>query len=409
MNNLRFLNHPILFSFDPNILDSPLYSEYMSIYRHFPNPPGVEYFLSRNMHIDLKSPWQLETSEYVMPPMPTDQLSFDQIADEFGYRICKEMDSDKQVYMMWSGGIDSTAVAVSLLRNIKNNQYKNLHIVSSALSRHENPMFYYNFLSKFDQIELSDFNPGLLDINNILILDGEGGDQIFGSSAANKIFSLHPDKILQPWRKNIDFLKYNLQQSAMDLKKYWPDQIWHQNNQNTDHSFFDFFLDFMTKTIEKKSAPVETLYDFYWWINFNFKFDSVMWRHTLRLSENVSDRDFEFFSKNVLCRMFAQDKMQQWSMSVGADKKIHKAKKTIKWAARNYIYDFDHNEYYFREKRKEYSTETIANTSAKYLAVDKNYQRYTVADRSTRLSLRKTFYPDFSDTIRIPNSVLWAT
>jgi hypothetical protein len=393
----------ILFSFDPNIANSGLYPEYMSIYKNFPNPPGVEYFHSRNTQIDLKSPWQLETTDYVIPPMPTDQLSFDQIADEFGYRICKEMDSDKQVYMMWSGGIDSTSVAVSLLRNIKNNQYKNLHVVSSALSRQENPMFYHNFLSKFDQIELFEFNPGLLDINNTLILDGEGGDQIFGSGGANKIFSLHPDKILQPWRKNIDFVKCNLQVEG-EMKKFWPDQIW---TQNIDHSFFDFFLDFMTKTIEKKSAQVETLYDFFWWINFNFKFDSVMWRHTLRLSENISDQEFEFFSKKVLCRMFAQDKMQQWSMSAGADKKIHKAKKTIKWAARNYIYNFDHNEYYFREKRKEYSSENIPTTSAKYLAVDKNYQRYTIADRSTRLSLRKTFYPDSSDKIQIPPSRLW--
>jgi hypothetical protein len=66
-------------------------------------------------------------------------------------------------------------------------------------------MFYHKFLSQFNQIELSNFDPDRIDLSNSLILDGEGGDQAYGSSAANKVFSLHPEKILLPWRKNLDF------------------------------------------------------------------------------------------------------------------------------------------------------------------------------------------------------------
>jgi asparagine synthetase B (glutamine-hydrolysing) len=388
MNNLRFLNHPILLSLDPNVLKTTLYPEYMSIYRFFPNPPGVEFFNSRNMHIDLKSPWLLEPTEYTMPAMPTSPVTFEEAADTFGAEVSAEIDNGKDVYMMWSGGIDSTSIAVSVLRNIKTNQHKKLHIVSSALSREENPMFHHNFLAKFDQIELKSFDPGLLDLSSSLILDGEGGDQIFGSSAANKLFSIYPEMILKPWRTNIDFLH----------------QYWHKDSVP---GFYEFFMNLMETTINQGSAPVDTLYDFYWWLNFNFKFDSVMYRHTLRLSENVPDDQFEHFSKNVLKRMFAHEKIQQWSMSCGAVDKIHTARKTIKWGARQYIYEFDHNEYYFREKRKEFSTETIANTTAKYIAVDKNYKRYTIADRATRQSLRETFYPEMQGRISMPKNDLW--
>jgi asparagine synthetase B (glutamine-hydrolysing) len=388
MNNLRFLNHPILLSLDPNIVRSTLYPEYMSIYQFFPNPPGVEFFNSRNIYIDLKAPWDLEPSEYHMPALPADTVTFADAADSFGSEISAEMSAGKQVYMMWSGGIDSTSIAVSILQNIKTEQHQNLHIVLSELSKTENPMFYHNHLRQFNQIALHEFEPGTLDLTNSIILDGEGGDQIFGSSAANKLFSLHPDKIMLPWRDNIDF-----------LHQYWY--------KDTVPGFWDFFMEIMQTTINAGTAPVDTLYDFYWWLNFNFKFDSVMFRHTLRLSENVADDQFEYFAKNVLRRMFAYDKIQQWSMTCGADDKIHTAKKTIKWAARKYIYEFDQNEYYFREKRKEFSTATIADTSAKYIAVDKNYKRYTIADRQVRQELRKKFYPEQDGRIAIPQTKLW--
>lgn len=388
MNNLRFLNHPMLFSLDPATINSKLYPEYMSIYQFFPRPPGVEYFNARNMVIDFKGPWKLEPTAYPMPAMPLMPVSFEYAADSFGSEVTAEIDSGKDLYMMWSGGIDSTSIAVSILKNIRYDQRERLHIVSSNMSRTESPMFYNSFLKDFNQIELADFDPAKLDLTRSIILDGEGGDQVFGSSAANKLFSIHPDKILLPWRDNIDFLR----------------QYWHKD---WVPGFWEFFLELMTTTINKGSAPVDTLYDFYWWLNFNFKFDSVMFRHTLRLSENVPDKDFEYFATSAFRRMFAYDKIQQWSMSCGAEDKIHTARKTIKWGARKYIYEFDRNEYYFREKRKEFSTETIADSVSKYLAVDHKYQRYSILDRSTRLDLRQTFYPNVTGKIQMDQTPLW--
>lgn len=362
----------LLFEFDHKIKNSPLYADYLGIYRFFPNPPGIEYFNPRNMMVDLNGPWKLESTATPLPALPSTPVTFDEAADDFGSKICQELEQGRQVYLMWSGGIDSTAVAVSVLKHIKPAYYSNFHVVLSDFSKHENPMFYYKFLSQFDQIKLSDFDPAQINLSNSLVLDGEGGDQAYGSSAANKIFSLHPEKILLPWRKNLDFIR----------------SFWYKESMP---EFWDWLLELMNTTIDHGSAPVETCFDFFWWLNFNCKLDSTLFRHTLRLSNNVLDRDFEYFAKTVMRRFYASDKIQQWSMTAGAENKIGQAKKTVKWAGRKYIYDFDHNEYYFREKRKEFSSEVIANLSSRYFAIDNQYQRYSFRDRTTRQQIGDIF------------------
>lgn len=372
MNNLIFLNHILLFDFDLRLKNSLLFEEYLSIYRFFPNPPGIEYFVPRNMTITLPGPWQLEPSCYALPSLPNSKVTFEEAADEFGLEICKEMDQGRDVYLMWSGGIDSTAVAVSVLKYLRPVHLQKFHVVLSDFSKHENPMFYHKFLKSCNQISVVDFNPAKIDIYNSLILDGEGGDQIYGSSAANEVFSRHPDKILLPWRQNLDF-----------LRDYWY--------KDSVPDFWDWLLNLMNTTIDQGSAPVETLFDFFWWLNFNHKLDAILFRHTLRLSQDVDDKDFEYFAKKVMRRFYVTDKMQQWSMTAGAPEKINQARKTVKWSGRKYIYDFDRNEYYFREKRKEFSSEVISKLNARYFAIDKNYHRYSLWDREIRQQIGKTF------------------
>jgi hypothetical protein len=77
-------------------------------------------------------------------------------------------------------------------------------------------------------------------------------------------------------------------------------------------------------------------------------------------------------------------------MSAGSSEKIEGGKLT-KLPARRYIYDFDHNEYYFREKRKELSTPMF---NRKYFAMDKDYNRYSLDDRVVRQQVRQMMYPN---------------
>jgi hypothetical protein len=372
MNNLIFLNHTLLFNLDYTLRDSTLFPEYLSIYQSLPKPPGIEYFISRNIDIDLHGPWQLEPTSYPVPSMPARPVTFESAADNFGLTVCQDLECGKQVYLMWSGGIDSTVVAVSILKYIKPSHRCNLHVVLSDFSKHENPIFYHKFLKQFNQIDIGNFDPANINLANSIILDGEGGDQIFGSSSANRFFSQYPEKIMLPWRQNLD-----------SIRSYWH---------NPDvPGFWEHFLGLVQFTIDQNTVPVETCFDFFWWANFNFKLDATLIRHTLRLSDNVDDSNFKYFAQTVMRRFYTHEGIQQWSMSAGATDKINTAKKTVKWAGRKYIYEFDHNEYYFREKRKEFSKEAASTLGSRYFAIDKNYQRYSFWNRETRQHIGSVF------------------
>ena len=369
MNNLIFLDHVLLIMTDANTCMGTKYQDYFNLYRRWEIPPGIEFLVSRSAPMALSNPWNITTSSFPLPEAK--QVSFVDAADSFGQSIANEMDNGKQVFMLWSGGIDSTCGVVSVLKNCKPEHAKQIHIVMSDLSRQENPMFYEKYLKQYDRIEYATLNFSNYDLKNSLILDGEGGDQMFGSSMSNRLFSIAPDKINLPWRSHLDLI------SKM-LRKPW----------DTDNTW-DIFMNFITGSIPD-SVRVETLAELFWWINFNCKLDAVLLRTPLYYGHNLNDTDFAHLMTNCTRRLFAHTEVQQWSMSAASSEKIEGGKLT-KLPARRYIYDFDHNEYYFREKRKELSTPMF---NRKYFAMDKDYNRYSLDDRAVRQQVRQLVYPD---------------
>ena len=369
MNDLIFVDHIILAVTDFNVFHNEEYRDYFGLYRRWNIPPGIEFLIPRNAPLEIKNPWNITTSSFPLPG-PRD-ISFVDAADSFGQSIADEMDAGKHIYMFWSGGIDSTCGVVSVLKNCKPEHHEQIHVVMSDSSRQENPVFYEKYLKHYDRIEFTTLDFANIDIKNILVLDGEGGDQMFGSSLANKAFSMYPDIINAPWQSQIDFI-------TRLLRKDW----------DTDHTW-DVFINLMTGTIPDY-VRVETLQEFFWWMNFNFKVDAVLQRTPLYYGTTLSNADFGYFVKNCVRRLFAHKEIQQWSMSASSNEKTEGGKQT-KMPARRYIYEFDHNEYYFREKRKELSTPMF---NRKYFAIDKEYNRYSLDDRAVRQHVRQSLYPN---------------
>jgi hypothetical protein len=75
-----------------------------------------------------------------------------------------------------------------------------------------------------------------------------------------------------------------------------------------------------------------------------------MFRSAPILGENLeSDQDFAYFVKNCYFNLFADTKIQQWSLGADVTEKLDFEKKLIKYAFKKYIYEFDQNEFYFRK------------------------------------------------------------
>ena len=92
----------------------------------------------------------------------------------------------------------------------------------------------------------------------------------------------------------------------------------------------------------------------------------------------------------VVWNVFAELPVQQWSISAGSEEKIGPTKKSFKYAGKRYIYQFDRNEHYFKEKRKEWS---LPAALSPIIALDNNFQTYSYSHRSIRQTVHKIFYP----------------
>lgn len=369
MNNLVFVNHINLFHLDKWLMETNKYKEYITLYKGWV-APGVEYICPRDKPFDFVTPFDCLSTQYPLPSYPDKDLNFDHVFDQIGSQIIQILDSGKTVYLLWSGGIDSTIVATSILKNIGSKKFNNLYLVLNQESIDENPFFYYKFLQAFNKINYDDFCNLDLDTGDSLVLTGEGGDQIFGHSIGNRILSQDPAMAASPWQNNVETLKkffYNV----------------------TVPEFWDLFLDIMTNSISRANAKIETVYDFTWWLNYNFKFDSVMFRTPLIIFPNLNSTKVADYYKKVVWNVFAEPAVQQWSISAGSEQKIGSTRKSFKYAGKRYIYDFDRNQYYFKEKRKEWS---LPASPGAVIALDANYKTYSFADRSIRQAVHQIFY-----------------
>ena len=70
------------------------------------------------------------------------------------------------------------------------------------------------------------------------------------------------------------------------------------------------------------------------------------------MGSNLSDQDFKYLIKTAFKRLFASTKMQQWTMTAHYSEKFGTRSKMHKAAGKQYIYDFDKNDWYFHFKLK---------------------------------------------------------
>lgn len=240
---------------------------------------------------------------------------------------------DKQIVVMWSGGIDSTAVLASLIRNLSPNDLKRVIVCTTTAGICENPFFYSSQIA--NRFEIMHWYDLLIDnefLCNHILLHGDPGDCIFGPSVA-KFKSLWADRqYLLSWRDNRDVL-YRLYHDDRrpDFDQWWVDKVC--NNLEAVQS-------------QGKMGRIVSIGDWHWWNYYNLKWQSSMTRcieKNKRRAKDVIDPVLldEFFDLTF----FASSKFQAWSYQnihdlIGPDISLHKSQ------IKNYIYSVDgHTDY----------------------------------------------------------------
>jgi hypothetical protein len=270
--------------------------------------------------------------------MPAVDYSFNKTFEEITDQRCLQLiqdHGDRPWIIHWSGGIDSTVILSSILKNLSDQQIKNITVACNHISIFENPRFFYKHILPNFKID----NSTSLNIEDKLkshyIIDGNPADLLQGSG-----LGLHA--------KN----------SGIDLTKNW---------QTMSGTLMDFLIDRLGQleanwlcyhmsenilSLSSENPTIDTLSDWFWWLNFNWKWMSDCW--IMLESQRISDATEYFVGvKN----WYDADDYQQWSIKSGRYSLITDGPESgnYKKASKQYIYDYDGNEYYYKFKTKSHS------------------------------------------------------
>lgn len=310
----------------------------------------------------IKSPYNFRNDF----PVPTDLSNFNKTykeicIDRAERLIAHSRAINKPIIILYSGGIDSTTVVTSFMiacGNIRDN----IFIALNTQSIRENSKFYYEHIrGKFRTIP-SEQTLDLLD-GSCIMVGGEFNDQLFGSDICKKIIDLYGfDYINQRYtEKNVTDFFIHLGMTTQGAK-VWFDLVDNQIK--------------VTNLCEIKNVK-----DFFWWLNFSFKWQSVYYRIVSRSQKDDSSNITKEFLDTYYHQFFVTEDFQKWSM-LNPDKKIGSTWTSYKLTAKQFIFDYNRDQDYFDNKAKAPSLHNIFRQRNVPDALDSNYRPIWVIDKN---------------------------
>lgn len=251
-----------------------------------------------------------------LPAIPKNfNKSFEQICIERAEFIWKQQAHREAVSVFWSGGIDSTAALVALVKTKPSHQSINVYCNLNSILENS---YFYTLLLKEKNVKL--YNSSLFqNLKSTTVITGELGDQIFGSDLLFRIVALLGfDNLFADYRLVIPQL--------------------FASRAGTDYS--NFLYERYLPIIKECPFEVKTAFDFIWWWNFTQKWQCVKYRMNSLVHPELD-----------LMHFFEADDFQLWSL-FNHDKKISDSVESYKMPSKQFIFSFDGNDDYKINKRK---------------------------------------------------------
>jgi hypothetical protein len=272
----------------------------------------------------------------------------------------RAISTNRKLTIMYSGGIDSTLIMVSLLKVATDRELKeNVIVLLTQASIFENENLFKNYILKKCNIESTFDFTHFLGNNKYIVVTGETGDQLFGSMATRNFFI--------KYGKEFVFGKATYEK----IEKIFLDT--HLTNETLNKKESSKVILPLFNLIEKAPLKITSVYHFFWWLNFTLKWQSVYTRtlaYTKPKYEKTLKMEDNYFA------FFSDDEMQLWVMN-NPDKLIKNDYKSYKYIAKDIIYKFDKNEDYWKNKVKWGSLADILMTRvpAKFIDDQMNFGR----------------------------------
>ena len=307
----------------------------------------------------LSAPWDVTSGKLFTPPNLVEIP--DRLSDLLDQRAIEINDianqQGKRIAIMWSGGIDSTAVLSSFIKNLSSQDLEKITIVLTLASIKENVNFYREYISnKHPCISFFDLDVTDEFLDKYILLHGDPGDCIFGPSVGMYASLLATNNHLDPWKDNIKFLGDSIETYFCSARQQWYNDI---------TGFGPWYAKQVSNNLLEVQPPgIDSIADWWWWNYFNLKWEFSIWRPFFKTRKNhqlpISIANIESYVKTSY---FNTDKFQLWSYS---NRKTHIGNTRLhhKMEAKKYIMELDNNPNYFNNKTK------VDSAPSNYLLID---------------------------------------
>ena len=266
---------------------------------------------------------------------PNDSLTFESVTDHRSQELLAILNREQcRIAVLWSGGIDSTVILSSLIRNWSPADLQQIDVVMNQNSYVENPVFYDQAIKQhgLNVISIADLyqNP----IENHIITDGDPADKLGPGSIALSYAKNH--RLTVPW-----------QTAQNNLVEFFAHKF---DNKQQCQQYFEL----IGENIQQTGAPVENTGDWFWWINYNWQWAGTMWQMYTML-ERKDTEQLGLYQRRYHA-WFDSDLYQQWSFgSEGRGCRNIDNIRQYKWPAKLYINGVVDNPWFLEYKTKRYS------------------------------------------------------
>jgi hypothetical protein len=322
-------------------------------------------FVSRNG--EWSTPWKQELIPgFEMPEYnPSFNKSYEQVTDERAHEIKIKIQKGDKFAVMYSGGMDSTLVLVSLLKNLTKEELESVAICASVHSMIENPILWEKHIQgKFKIFDSTKHTYDDYIHMGYRPITADEGDCIFGTSIGLQLyhnFDYYVSELSVETQAKLLPLRYKISSADIHYTVFQDIIARHLAYDTTPEGlkFGRLLYQKYHRNIQTASVPVHSLHDFFWWLIFNVKYLNCSVRGAIYFNHSIPIRKCIDSIEN----WFNGGEYQQWSMvNNNNGEKIKNTLATYKYAQRRYIYDFDKNEWYFKYKTK---LESLSNLLVK--------------------------------------------
>lgn len=288
-----------------------------------------------------------------------EERSFETLMLERGEELWRWIeDENRPAVIWWSGGIDSTGVLVAMLRTHTVDRMKTVKIGLNQRSIDEYPDFYENVVKKLPTVWVSHNDGREVDLTSLHI-SGEIGDQLFGSDMIRACFGnggrdfigreFFLGNLRNPWRDTMSpFVQAHIDRNE------WPAE------------FYGQIMDIYERLCAAAPIEIRSVFDFWWWSNFNLKYTHVANRIQLGTTQTAT-------AVKRIKAFYDTDYFQKWSVA-NHDLKIEDSWKSYKKPLKRFVFDWNKDKEWFQNKTKVQSLSMYQD--ARNLIMDTRYQRF---------------------------------